>query len=564
MTASEPPSAFTVTEVDGVRTVWSPLPGPLTAGLLVRVGSADETLVSAGTTHLLEHLALFGLGRPGDHSNAFVDQTVTMFHCTGEESTVTEFFAGLCRQLVNPPIERLADEREVLRAEYAQRGTSAEGRLLAWRYGAVSYGVSAASGIGLDGVTPERLVAWSHRYATRGNVALWLTGPPPAGLQLNLPDGEPIPPPDPWRTVLPQLPAFLTGPDDGVAVHAVLERGYANQALAELLQGRLIDELRTRRAVAYSPQADYRPLTADVARLLLLSDLVPGRQSDGVRAFLAVLHEFAEGAVSEDDVARWRADAVRALTDDRDRGAGRLPGLAWQLLYDRPLDSRDEVVAQLEAVRTEEIVARAGAVLSAALALIPRGVRVVRDPWVSAPATVLEPVAGVSYQHLEAAQDAPERLVAGDAGITWHGGAGRHVTVTRDTAVAIQVWPDGRRAIHGADANVVVVEPTLWESGRQIVEQVDRLWPAELVIPMPQRPIGDIPTPRPRPEPVVSTATPAAKATSRSTAMAVLVMAVIIAGGFVVAAVANGHGAPLLPAAVMIGAAYRSWKRTQS
>ena len=44
------------TEVDGVPTLLAPRNGPLAAGLTFRVGQADETLATAGITHLLEHL----------------------------------------------------------------------------------------------------------------------------------------------------------------------------------------------------------------------------------------------------------------------------------------------------------------------------------------------------------------------------------------------------------------------------------------------------------------------------------------------------------------------------
>jgi hypothetical protein len=42
------------TEVDGIPVVWSEVPGPLRAGLLFRVGQADERLVERGVTHLAD------------------------------------------------------------------------------------------------------------------------------------------------------------------------------------------------------------------------------------------------------------------------------------------------------------------------------------------------------------------------------------------------------------------------------------------------------------------------------------------------------------------------------
>jgi hypothetical protein len=67
------------------------VPGPLRAGLLVRMGSADESLPISGIGHLLEHLALFDVGRPGDHSNGYVDQTLTHVHTSGDPDEVVAF-----------------------------------------------------------------------------------------------------------------------------------------------------------------------------------------------------------------------------------------------------------------------------------------------------------------------------------------------------------------------------------------------------------------------------------------------------------------------------------------
>jgi hypothetical protein len=47
------------TEIDGVKTVWAKGPSPLSAVLVFRTGKVDETLVTSGQTHLLEHLALW-------------------------------------------------------------------------------------------------------------------------------------------------------------------------------------------------------------------------------------------------------------------------------------------------------------------------------------------------------------------------------------------------------------------------------------------------------------------------------------------------------------------------
>ena len=46
------------TEIDGVPTIWSPSPGPLTAALVFRIGRADERPSDGGITNIVEHLAM--------------------------------------------------------------------------------------------------------------------------------------------------------------------------------------------------------------------------------------------------------------------------------------------------------------------------------------------------------------------------------------------------------------------------------------------------------------------------------------------------------------------------
>jgi predicted Zn-dependent peptidase len=75
---------FTRTDVDGVWTLWAPAQGSLRAGLVFRVGRADETLARGGLTHLVEHLALHNLGLSDHHYNGTTGQIATTFHTHGD------------------------------------------------------------------------------------------------------------------------------------------------------------------------------------------------------------------------------------------------------------------------------------------------------------------------------------------------------------------------------------------------------------------------------------------------------------------------------------------------
>ena len=109
------------TEVDQVTTVWTDTPGPLKAGLLFRTGRADETLATAGMTHLIEHLCFSAANDPSPNHNGFVDGVTTGFFTMGQPKDVSGFLAKICAGLNSLPGDRLAGEKQVLAAENASR-----------------------------------------------------------------------------------------------------------------------------------------------------------------------------------------------------------------------------------------------------------------------------------------------------------------------------------------------------------------------------------------------------------------------------------------------------------
>ncbi len=481
------------TEVDGVPVVWASVPGPLRAGLMLRVGSADETLVTSGITHLLEHLALFGIGRPGDHSNGHVDPTTMHFHCLGDADLVTHFVGSLTRQLSDPPTARLLPERGVLRSELAGRRSSIEDSLLVWRYGAATYGLTGQSQYAVEHVDADQVRAWSAHYATRQNTVLWLSGPPPAGLRLHLPDGERRPAPDPHRTILPQLPSWFCAPDSaGVALHALVARDYAGPVLAQVLQARLVDRLRVREAMAYSPQADYRALSRDTGRLLVVSDLVDGRQGDAVPIFHAALADLSEAdPATPEELAEWCAAGDRNAADPS-APLGYLASRAWNLLVGYPVDPVEQMAAAMKAVTSQDVAAAARQALDHAVTAVPDGVKPPGEPWHEAPVTSYSPLVGNDHRGLTGNQV----LTVASGGLSWSQGPDQ-LSVPLRHAAAVLHWRDGRRVVIAEDANRIVVEPTLWEAGHDVVAFIDRHYPADLRVDMGERPADQIPHPEP-------------------------------------------------------------------
>ncbi len=101
-------------EVDGVPVLWREGPPPLQASLQFRVGTADETFVTSGITHAVEHLAMRAVGRWPQEVNGEVGNLLTDFTTSGRPELVADFLAAVCRVLSDLPVDDLALELGVL------------------------------------------------------------------------------------------------------------------------------------------------------------------------------------------------------------------------------------------------------------------------------------------------------------------------------------------------------------------------------------------------------------------------------------------------------------------
>lgn len=479
-------------EVEGVPTVWMDAPGPYTGGLILRVGCVDETLQQRGITHMLEHLALHGLDRSGDHSNGRVDGSTLTLHVTASPPEVAEFLTRASSQLAVPPTHRLEDERGVLRAERASRPRHPQAELLAWRWGAASFALEGTPEYGLAQVDAEDLQDWANEYACRQNAVLWFTGPPPAGLRIGLHEGVRHRLPDPYASPLPGLPAYFRGSSDAVMLHGLVPRSTAAVALSAVLRSRLVEDLRTTRAAAYSPDVSYRAVTGDVGSLTAVSDIVQGRATEVTNRVMATLGELTlpSGAPRPEEIDAHRQRA-RSRLDAPTSGIDSILSAAWNLVQGAPVKTVDEALGELDAL-TPDGVARAARDLARTLLVQVPGAVEVPAPWVPAPVSPAPPLSFARRVFSERGGYA--RLMVGDDGVTLKTEA-TTLTVRYENLAGVAEWDDGGRIVIGTDGVHVVVEPALWRGGRQAVRLIDESTPWDKVLPLGDRPPGAAPRP---------------------------------------------------------------------
>lgn len=462
------------TEVDGVTTIWTETPGPLHAELLFRSGRVDETLTTSGHTHLIEHLALEALGDNSQQHNGFVGPTVCGFLTTGTPDDVSAFLLGISRSLCALPADRLTAEKAVLEAEDATQSSGGPGSLLTCRYGARGHGLVGLPQVGVRSATIQQLRSLADRNLTRQNAVLWLSGPPPGGLRLELHDGHKIAVPQ-----LAPLPLGLPGwiVDDttgGMAVGAVAPRNAAAAIFRQIAEDRLRYELRSTRALSYSPWISYNLLDADTSHLVLYADCDEPRRAELAEAFGQVFEGFTKIGEAEVLAARKQLleEWIGTLAPPPDtRRVDEVQRAAHDFLLDREHKPLEQLVEESASVNEAEVGEFVTAIRQTAVIAVPGDA--VLMPWMGAqiPVSINPPVTGRMVRALNPVAN-PETLVIGPDGVSLRLPDGSANTVRYSSLAAALRFDDGSLHLVDKDALLLIVDPSAWRKGKDICREI--------------------------------------------------------------------------------------------
>ncbi|MEV5530337.1 M16 family metallopeptidase [Streptomyces prunicolor] len=526
------------TTTQGIPTLYAPRQGgQVTAGLFFRVGRADETLATAGLTHLVEHLALHRLQLADLHYNGATANTYTLFHATGDEDEVVAHLNSVCAALRDLPLARLDTEREILRTEAASGKNGANSQLPLWRYGAQGYGLSSYNELGTWSVTPDQVGDWARTRFTRENAVLWITSESvPDGLDLTLPTGTRFPAPA-ATSALPTTPAYICGEDGQVVLTSVVRRSTAAAVFADVLGRALFQDLRQEGGYSYAAEADYTPRDADFATLTAYADALPQKQDAVVGGFVDTLARLRNGTIAQSELDSVRGKLLK-MYDVPDFAAVALPGYALNLLLGHRVLSPAEHRAELAAVTVADLREVAREAWASTLLQVPghRGV-----DWAGptvAPQYSATTVTGSGHRSLE---NEDVTLVIGEEGVSVTTPRGA-VTVPYGTCVAMTTRPDGARGLTGPDGFSITVEPTLYRDVTpDRIAQIDAAVPEAAVVRLPARAPEHIPRPRegaPRPRPSKdsgpATWVPTWLRTVGGWLLAVVAAVVVLFGGFTI------------------------------
>jgi len=467
-------------EVDGVPVLWAEAPGPLTGTLVFGVGARHETFRTIGVTHLVEHLAMSTLPRVHYEHNAAVDLDTTEFYATGRPEHVVEFLATVCAALADLPLDRMEKEVGVLAAEGSHVTHPTAAALLNRRYGASDLGLGYWAGPGYDRLTPEQVTEHVRTYFTRANAVLTLTGAPPEGLRLPLPDGA-----RPAR-VAPRIVSTQASwapepsPAAGLALLGPRRDGGALAAM-EVLRERLVETARREHGISYEVDGMQVGVDTERAERLIWLDAREGQESRAATILWETAVELASTGPTPEELA-FAAEGMRHIADDPRAPMAELEHAAYTRLFGIPYRTIAEAAEEVAAIAPAQVAASLTESLRTALLTVPEDVSVEIGLPRGGCARVATVPPGREFRPPRLArmlnkEARTARLVLGETGVTFVEEDVHHVEFAE--VVGVRTDEDGRLLFsrHGC---VVPVLRSLFGNVDPVIHAIDASVPAEL------------------------------------------------------------------------------------
>ena len=381
----------------GLRVVTEKVPGvrSVAIGIWVGVGSRDETPVTAGCSHYLEHLLFKGtptrdalsisaaVEAVGGDLNAFTAKEYTCYYARVLDSDLDMAVDVVCDMVANSLVtaDDVEAERGVILEEIAMHeddpgdlvhdvfaeavlGSSALGRPILGT-------TSSIEGLGRETIAQyyhERYVLPAMVVAIAGNIdhdhALArvaeafgdrLTGP---AEHFGLRGGEYDYPPSPGILVSrrPTEQANLVLGTVGLSRRDPrrFAMGVLSTALGGGMSSRLFQEVREKRGLAYSVYS-FASQFADTGLFGVYAGCAPSRADEVLAICREQIHQIAEHGITEAELERARGQNRGSLVLGMEDTGSRMTRLGKGELVYGELLSVDEVLARIEAVTVDDV-----------------------------------------------------------------------------------------------------------------------------------------------------------------------------------------------------------------
>jgi zinc protease len=440
-----------------------------TAALVFRIGRFDETLATAGITHLIEHLSLSGRPKADYQFNAEVGGRFTTFIMeSGDPADISDFTATVSRGLATDYQAGLEQEKRILRTEAASRGgAGALGACLTERYGAAGPGLVSYDELGLHRLGWAEIEAWRRYWFVAGNAVLWIHGTVPPGLRAGLPAG-PARPMAPLRPLNASLPGFVLAGRGGVGVSLTAPQSPAAALALDILRERLTHVLRYEHGLSYGVQLAQERLDSDLSHAWLTADGLPEHQPMLAHAMLTAFEALADGGIRPEE-ARDYARRVASALDSPAGPAAVLGRQARDILLGRPPYDPGQAVQAIREVSPAQAGAVARDLRAHMIVATPALIPAVQGRMPQLPVSSRQVISGTTLD----SREGEARLTFGPEGVMLAAQQGRLVTVAAGAEAALICWNDGQRTLVGGDGFTLTLDPEQWPEGTRMVTAIE-------------------------------------------------------------------------------------------
>jgi hypothetical protein len=321
------------------------------------------------------------------------------------------------------------------------------------------------------------MTRWISSYFTADNAVLAVGSQSPGDLELHLPRGRRVPAPVPGPRVTP-TPAVCPANVSTVSVSAEVPRGRWAGMVAWLMERRLMARLRYQDGVTYGVQTGVERCGADVNRVIVSIDALPGRLPDVASVAVDVLETLARQGPTADELQAWCA-LLASQEDHPQRLLAELASLAESTLLGLPLESPGSLLRQAGELSPDDVRRTFWDLGSTMLWMVPPGVSVPGVPAATGPDTT--PVQGTTFRppngQLQTRQVtvSPEALRHASTDPDDPGA----VTIRWSQCAALLAYPDGARSVIGADGYVITLLPESWHRYDELRAAVDGCAPPQ-------------------------------------------------------------------------------------
>lgn len=301
--------------------VTTDLPLTFTGTLSFGVGQRDESPLTAGISHLVEHLVMARVGQVDIAHNAVTAIDHITFFAQGDPGLVADFLnrvASAVGSLRSITDDEVARQRDLIAIELGDGDQSTGLGPLIDRYGAAGLGLVELGQPAHRTLTREQVVRFAGTWLHSGNAVLSFTGAVPDALAIDLPDAQPVPERNGDEPV--RASGWLLSGGPPLSLSLILDGDPSARGLTTVaIERALHDELRTARGLVYSV-GGLTSIIDDTRRHAAF--VLDPREGDIQRAAVAAvetLRRLADDGPSDEDLRRLKADYARYSDDPQAR-----------------------------------------------------------------------------------------------------------------------------------------------------------------------------------------------------------------------------------------------------